>query len=60
MNEIKSLFGEEVIIHRKKVYNAAHCHYPLKTNNGMINWKLGDRVASNLKCENQPNLKRAI
>ena len=60
MNEIKSLFGEEVIIHQRKAYKAAHCHYPLRTNKGMINWKLEDIVVSNLKCENQPNLKRAI
>ncbi|MBU3113998.1 hypothetical protein [Clostridium lacusfryxellense] len=60
MNEIKYLFGEEVIIHQKKAYKAAHCQYPLRANNGMINWKLGDIVASNLKCENKPNIKRAI
>ena len=60
MNEIKCLFGEEVIIHQKKMYKAAHCQYLQRANNGMTNWKLGDIVAPNLKCENQPNLKRAI
>ncbi len=33
ISEIKCLFGEEVITHRKKAYKAAHCHYPLRANN---------------------------
>jgi len=60
MNKIKYLFGEEVIIHRKKTYKAAHWQYPHSVSNGFRNWALEDVVASNSKCEHKSKLKKAI
>ncbi|MGV8982450.1 hypothetical protein [Clostridium sp.] len=60
MSGVKYIFGEEVIMHQKKVYKATHCQYPKRGNNEMRNWNLGNVAPSNLKCDNHLNLKKAI
>lgn len=40
MNEIKCMFGQEILTHRKKEYTAAHYQFSHKFSNGIRNYKI--------------------
>lgn len=60
MNEVKYMFGEEVIYHRKRVFKAPQYQYPQKFTNGIKNWKIPYILALDPIKEHKPTLKRAI
>lgn len=60
LTEIKYMFGEEVINHRKKMYNAAQYLYLHKFKSGISNLKSPILVSMDPINENKPTLKRAI
>ncbi|MBZ9622052.1 hypothetical protein G9F71_004160 [Clostridium sp. FP2] len=60
MNEVKQMFGEEVIEHQKKVYKAHRYQYPQKFTNGIKNWEIPYIKAVDPIKEHKPTLKRAI
>ena len=60
MNEIKYMFGEAVLEHRKNVYNSSQYLYQHRFNNRITNLKLPTTLALDPINENQPILKRAI
>lgn len=45
MDEVKYMFGEDLLEHRKKMYKAPQYQYPKKINKEIINWKLPAVVA---------------
>jgi len=60
MNEIKYIFSEAVIVHRKKMYNAAQYLSLQRFNSRIANLKLPTTQTLDPINENQPTLKRAI
>ncbi|MBZ9687034.1 hypothetical protein G9F72_011940 [Clostridium estertheticum] len=60
LKEIKYMFGEEVINHRKKMYNASQYLYLHKFKSGITNMHSPILVSLDPINENQPTLKRAI
>ncbi|MGH4124623.1 MAG: hypothetical protein ACREV6_17000 [Clostridium sp.] len=60
MNEVKYMFGEEVIYNRKRVHKAHQYQYPQKFTNGIKNWEIPYVLALNPIKEHKLSLKRAI
>lgn len=60
MDEVKNMFEEEIMLHRKNERRVAHYLLPQKFNRGIRNWKLPDVIELNLINENKPTLKGVI
>ena len=60
MNEVKYMFEEEIINHRKKGQKAQQYMLPQKFNRGTRDWKLPDVIKFNPTNENKPTLKGVI
>ncbi|MBU3190188.1 hypothetical protein K9O30_14125 [Clostridium bowmanii] len=60
LNEVKLMFGEQVIYNRKKMYKSPQYNYSEKYTNGIKNWKIPYIIPSDPIKEHKPTLKRAI
>jgi len=60
MDEVKFMFEEDIMEHRKKGHKVAKYLLPQKFNRGIRNWKLPDVIEFNPINENKPILKRVI
>ena len=60
MDELKLMFGEEIITYRKKEYTAAHYQYPQKFSNGIRNLKIPYVETLDIINVDEPILKRAL
>jgi len=60
MDEVKNMFEEEVMGHRKKGHKKTQYLLPQRFNRGVRNWKLPDVIEFNPINENKPSLKRVI
>lgn len=60
MNEVKYMFEEVIMKHRKKGQKSPKYLLPQKFNRGKRDWKLPDIIELNLINENKPKLKGVI